>query len=146
MLHNYETLMLARSEITNDELSMIEKHFDKYLSDAKGNVTAFDKWGKYRLAYQVVKNDYGVYVLARYQVPVDKLTHMLGELNTFLKIKCNEIVLRHVTKKLANASTSYNKPDAIDSARSGGLDTFLKENKMETLLNTGDNNSDEDSE
>src|SRR5690242_20300398 len=116
MLQNYETLMLARSEITNDELSMLEKQFDKYLTDAKGKVTAFDKWGKYRLAYQVGKNDYGVYVLARYQVPGEKITNMLEELNTFLKIKCNEIVLRHVTKKLATASTSYNKPDAIDSA------------------------------
>ena len=143
----YETLMLARTEITDDELSMIERYFDKLLADNSSALSSFDKWGKYRLAFPVQKNDYGVYMLARYEITPDKLTAVMDELTTFFKIKCNEIVMRHVTVRLGkNASSTYYKPEPIDIARSGNVDTFLKENKMEGLLSSVNTNQDGDIE
>lgn len=142
----YETLVLARTEITNDELSMLEKFFDKHVGNAKGTVDVFDKWGKLRLAYPVGKYDYGMYVLARFQLPKDNVGAIIKEIDAFLKFKCNEFVLRHVTVSVAkNAPTTYERPDSVDVGRSGNLDSFLKENKVENLLKTVEN-SDEDLE
>ncbi len=140
----YETLILAVTHITADELSGIENLFEKKASDFKGNMISFEKWGKYRLSYPVKKNDYGIYILARYEIPKESSKKIFKILNDFLKINCNEIVMRYVTIKLDPKDTlTYKRPEPVDGGRSGGLDTFLKENKMESFLNTNVNSSKE---
>ncbi|MBM3887066.1 30S ribosomal protein S6 [Candidatus Dependentiae bacterium] len=139
-LVRYETLMLMSTDVTDDELSMIEKNFDLISSNAKGKISRFDKWGKYRLAYPVNKSAYGVYVLVRFELPKETAVKALPEIETLLKIKCNEIVWRHVTVKLQpNAPQTYHKPEPVDVARSSNIDSLLKENKMGNLLDSVDN-------
>lgn len=146
-LMRYETLMLVSTDITDDELSLIEKNFDLISSNAKGKVSRFDKWGKYRLAYPVNKSAYGVYVLVRFELPKETAPKALPEIETLLKIKCSEIVWRHVTVKLKpNAPQTYHKPEPVDVARSSNIDSLLKENKVGNLLDSVDSataNSDE---
>lgn len=146
-LMRYETLMLVSTDITDDELSLIEKNFDLISSNAKGKVSRFDKWGKYRLAYPVNKSAYGVYVLVRFELPKETAPKALPEIETLLKIKCSEIVWRHVTVKLKpDAPQTYHKPEPVDVARSSNIDSLLKENKVGNLLDSVDSataNSDE---
>jgi small subunit ribosomal protein S6 len=135
----YETLILARTEITDDEISTIERQFDKLLSEYKGETISFDRWGKYHLAYPVGKHDYGIYMLYRYELPQEKLNTFMKDLDTFFKIKCNEFVLRFATVRLPkNAPTNYAKPESLDSNRSTNVEAFMKENKMEGLLGNVD--------
>lgn len=144
-MSRYETLILTSPEITEDEARQLEQHFYNHLVDNKGQVTTFDKWGKFRLAYPIKKNDYGVYILVRYEAAEDYTTTFMKELDTFFKIKCNDFVLRHATIKLKkNAPTSYLKPESLDSARSSSVESFLKDNKMEGLLSSVDSNIDVD--
>jgi small subunit ribosomal protein S6 len=137
----YETLFLATSEITDEEISSIERQLDKLLSEFKGKLSLFDKWGKYRLAYPVNKSDYGVYVLVRYEFDKgSNVPEFVKELDTFVKIKCNEFVMRYVSIKLApKDGNTYVKPDPIESNRSTNVDKFLKENKMEGILESIEN-------
>lgn len=133
----YETLILSPTQITDDEVSMLENYFEKLASEGKGKVISFDKWGKYRLAYPVKNNDYGIYILVRYELPQEIVTKTFNELKDFFKIKCSEIVMRYVTNKLDSAaSLEYRYPEPIDGGRSSNLDSFIKENKMETFLNS----------
>ncbi|MBD3231645.1 hypothetical protein GF322_03205 [Candidatus Dependentiae bacterium] len=133
--HKYETLVLAHPQITADELSMIENYFEKITDEATGELLNFDKWGKYRLAYPIQKNDYGIYILIRYELPLDKLSQIFKEIETFFKIKCNETVMRSVTRKLSdNVPKVYKYPEPIDASKSANLDDFIKENKMEGFL------------
>ncbi len=135
----YETLFLARTELTDGDTSMIERHFDQVLTDAQGRLDSFDKWGKYKLAYPVNKSNHGIFILARYQVPHENTDKVLVELDQFLKIKCNEIIMRHINVQLKpNAATSYVKPDPMDMSRGGSVDSFFKENKIESLLSSVD--------
>lgn len=139
-LTRYETLMLVSTNITDDELSLIEKNFDLISSNAKGKVSRFDKWGKYRLAYPVNKSSYGIYVLIRFELPKETAPKALPEIETLLKVKCNEIVWRHVTVKLRpDAPQTYHKPEPVDVARTSGIDSILKENKVGNLLESVDN-------
>jgi small subunit ribosomal protein S6 len=135
----YETLLLARTELTDDDASMIERQFDKIISDAGGKLDTFDKWGKYKLAYPVKKDSHGVFILARYQLPETQTAKVLNEMDLFMKIKCNELIMRHVNVKInPDSPMSYIKPEPIDISRSGSIDTFLKENKFENLLSSVD--------
>ncbi|MBU4269975.1 30S ribosomal protein S6 [Candidatus Dependentiae bacterium] len=132
----YETLMLTNSHITKDEINMLESFFDKLAANFSGKMFAFDNWDKQRLAYTVKKNDYGTYVLVRYELPLESLTAFFKELDSFFKIKCNEIVLRNVTVKLDPKKTlEYRKPESVTS-RSGNLDSFIRENKMDKFLDS----------
>lgn len=141
----YETLLLVSTEITDDELSLIEKNFELISSNAKGKVSRFDKWGKYRLAYPVNKSAYGVYVLVRFELPKETAPKALPEIETLLKIKCSEVVWRHVTVKLKpNAPQTYHKPEPVDVARSSNMDSILKENKVGNLLESVDSATGED--
>jgi len=136
----YETLLLVSTDVTDDELSMIEKNFDLISSTAKGTVSRFDKWGKYRLAYPVNKSNYGVYVLIRFELPKETALIALPEIETLLKVKCNEMVWRHVTIKLKlDAPQAYHKPEPVDVARTSNIDSMLKENRVGDLLDSVDN-------
>lgn len=135
----YETLILTRPEITEDEMKQIERFFDTHISGNNGHVTTFDKWGKLRLAYPIQGNDYGAYTLVRFEVSENFMTPFAKELDTFFKIKCNDFVIRYVTTKLKkNAPATYIKPEAFDSNRAASVDSFLKDNKMDGLLSDVD--------
>jgi len=134
---NYETLMLARTEITDDEISSLERQLDKIVSSFKGKMTLFDKWGKYKLAYPVKKNIYGIYILSRYQVPPEVAFDFFKEVDSLFKIKYNELVMRNVTVRLEeNVSSVYKYPEPVGAHRTSNLDSFIKENKMEGLIDT----------
>ena len=51
----YEILFLTVPEITGDEVEAVKELFTKSIRTSKGDLLAFDRWGKYRLAYPVKK-------------------------------------------------------------------------------------------
>ena len=139
MVH-YETLLLAKTEVTEEELAGVEKFFEKSISDAQGTMHVFDRWGKLKLAFSIKSQTYGIYALVRYTLPKAKeSTAMLGEVDRFLQIKCHDFILRHLTKNLkTNAAAPYIKPESSTAARSESLDSFLKDSKIENLLTSVD--------
>lgn len=139
----YETLFLGKSEMTDEDVSALERVMDKLISSADGRLASFDKWGKYRLAYAVNKYTHGIYMLARYEIPAKTAAATLSDLDQFLKIKCNELVLRHVNVAINSTTpTDYARPDALDVARTGSIDAFIKDNKIDNLLSSVDAASD----
>jgi len=139
----YESLLLAKTQSTDDDFGMVEREFDKIISESHGTLTSFDKWGKYKLAYPVDGSSHGLYILVRYQLAEKEVAEFSKKLTQLLMIKCNEVVVRYTTIRLApNAPVTYQRPEPLDIARTGSLDTFLKENKFENMLNSVDNNAD----
>ncbi len=135
----YETLMLASVDTTPDDITAIERAIDGVVNKAAGKLTSFDQWGKLRLSYPVGKGTHGAYVLARYEVPAAAITTVVKDIDTFLKIKCSETVLRHVSVRLRkDAPATYQRPESMDSANRGAVDAFFKENKIETMLSSVD--------
>lgn len=130
----YETLMLAVPEITESEISAIENTFSKIVKDAKGKMVSWEKWGKYLLAYPVNKHTYGVYVLARFEIPVEAKTAVNEEIKSIFSIKYNTIVSRYMTSVLSSTTGwEYKRPTPLDETPKN-VSEFLKENKMEGLV------------
>lgn len=139
MLRRYETLMLTVPEITQDEMKKLEKEFDRVVSEAKGTTLSFERWGKYRLAYPVQKNDYGVYFLARYEAPEG--SGIQDELKSLFAIKVNNFVMRQVSTLLdEKAPLAYQRPKSLEESPGtrGDVKDFLKEHKMEGLLSSSE--------
>jgi ribosomal protein S6 len=133
---NYESLLLIKTEATNDEISNIEKNLEEVLSVLKGKLTVFDQWGKYLLAYPVNKNSYGVYVLIRYIISKENATVVNEKIDSFFKIKCNDIILRHVTVNISEKQAStYQKPEFIVDKPKSGFNS-AQERRIEQLLDS----------
>jgi small subunit ribosomal protein S6 len=132
----YETLFLAVPELTNDEFSMLETSVSKSLAEVKSNVISFERWGKYKLSYPVRKNEYGIYGLLRFEVESDNKTAAVDMVKTLFTIKYGDTIMRIITVSLApNQSLSYHRPESLEEVPVRDVDVFLKENKMEGLLN-----------
>lgn len=136
MMTRYEILMLTVPEITEDESKGIEQNVRKLIKDVKGEVISFERWGKYRLAYQVKKHDYGIYFLTRFEV--EKSPALFKEIQSLFTLKYNEIVMRNVVVKLdAKQTLEYKRPHSVEDAPVRDVDSFLRDNKMDGLMSDG---------
>ncbi len=134
MSQRYEVLILTVPEITQDETKQLENELDKLITDSKGSVISFERWGKYKLTYPIRNNDYGVYFLMLFEAS-EVLTKKIDEL---FKIKLTNFVMRHIITALKGDSLLYQRPKSLEEApASRDMDSFLKENKMEGLLSSG---------
>ncbi len=116
-LKHYETLMLIRTSATSDEIGFLEESIEKRVTKSGGTVDLFDKWGKLRLAYPVKKQEYGLYILARYSLPAEDVQKFLKDFESFLRIKCHEFIMRYANIVLEGpGSAEYKRPDAVDAA------------------------------
>lgn len=135
----YETLLLAIPEITADESSALESHIEKTIKDNGGSLISLDRWGKYRLAYPIEKNEYGVYFLVRFETNQTG-NALLEALRILFAVRYSELVMRHVIAKLKpHQSLEYQRPESLEDAPGRSVDTFLKENKMTGLLHSSRN-------
>jgi small subunit ribosomal protein S6 len=131
----YETLFLAVPELTNDEFSMLETSVGRSLQETKANIISFERWGKYKLAYPVRKNEYGIYGLIRFEVDSQNKHTALETIKTLLTIKYGDTIMRTMTVGLEpNQALSYHRPESLEEVPVRDVDVFLKENKMEGLL------------
>lgn len=148
----YESLILAVPTITQDEAKNIESQVEKVIKENKGTMISFEKWGKYRLAYPVKKNEYGIYFLARFEI--DNKTAVLDGLKTLMTVKLNDIVMRDMITALApKQSLAYQRPTSLEETPTrevGG--SFISERReapvesSEVLMEEVDSEDDEDKE
>ena len=136
-MFRYEILFLTVPEITKDESEAIKAHFAKVIRTHKGSMLSFDRWGKYRLAYPVNHNDYGVYFLTRFEVDGENKEAMLASLKEIFVFKFNTLIPKHIFARLdENASLEYKRPASLED-NPQDIDSFLKRNEMEGLLKKG---------
>ncbi len=137
MTVRYELLMLATPEITKDEVAELEKQLDRCIKKADASIVSFERWGKYRLAYPVRKNEYGVYFLVRLEGVIDKIASLINDIRSLLKLKLSTIIMRDMMTRLPDeGSLAYVRPDSLEEAPSPDVDSFLRKNKMDGLLSS----------
>lgn len=139
--NRYEALLLTVPEITADEIKTIEQQFNKTVSDKKGSVVSFERWGKYRLSFPVNKNEYGVYFLARFEG--DDIEPALTDVKTLLDVKLHELVMRSMISKLdAKGSLEYQRPQSLEEAPAREVGSFMKD-KADSMMNDADDEGQE---
>lgn len=135
--NRYELLLLTVPEITQDEAKDVEKQITQLIKEHKGTVVSFERWGKYRLAYPIGKNDYGVYFLTRFDI--SGMPSLNKDLQSLLRIRFDTIVVRNLLNKLdINASTAYKRPRSLEETPQEEGSSILKNKKVEGLISAVD--------
>lgn len=123
MTCKYEVLLLTVPEITSDESKNLETQLEKVINSHKGSIVSFDKWGKYKLAYEINNNDYGVYYLVRFDVP--RGTTVNDDIKTLFKVKLNTIVMREMISALdPKGDLTYQRPRSLEEVPSREGESF----------------------
>jgi len=87
----YETVFIARQDLTAEDVDVLATKLSKIITDAKGKVVSKEYWGLRNLAYKVKKNDRGHYVLLN----IDAEYAAVAELNRVMGF--NEDIIRNMT-------------------------------------------------
>ena len=87
----YETVFIARQDLTADDLDALTAKLAKIITDGKGKVVSKEYWGLRSLAYKVKKNSRGHYVLLNINSKYDAV----AELNRVMGY--NEDIIRSAT-------------------------------------------------
>lgn len=122
----YEVLFLTVPEITSGETDAVKDYFSKSIREAKGTMLGFDRWGKYRLAYPVNKNEYGVYFLLRLDVAKEQRDALLEAIDSAFTFKFNNLIVKNVVTRLAdNEPAEYKRPESLEEAATN-VDALIK--------------------
>ena len=89
----YETVFIARQDLTADDVDGLSDKLSKIITDSKGKVVSKEYWGLRNLTYKIKKNSRGHYVLLN----IDADFSAVAELNRVISF--NEDIIRSVTLK-----------------------------------------------
>ena len=87
----YETVLIARQDISQSQVEEIIKNLKTLITESKGKILKEEYWGLKTLAYRIKKNRKGHYVL--FNIEVDNST--LIEFERIMRL--NEDILRFLT-------------------------------------------------
>ncbi|HTK85437.1 MAG TPA: 30S ribosomal protein S6 [Patescibacteria group bacterium] len=87
----YETVFIARQDLSAAQVDDLAKNFAKIITDNGGKVHKTENWGLKSLAYRIKKNRKGHYVLIESDTPPAALHEMERNL------RLNEDILRYLT-------------------------------------------------
>lgn len=98
---NYETVLIAEPEIAADQVETLLGKIKQVVTGQGGTMTAEDRWGKRRLAYQIQGHREGFYVV---------LTHtaepgVVAALDHFFNV--TDTVIRHMTTKVIKSKKTF---------------------------------------
>ena len=72
----YETVFIARQDLTETQVKDMTEGFSKIITDAKGKVHKTEFWGLKTFAYRINKARKGHYVLLELDTPAEALHEM----------------------------------------------------------------------
>jgi len=87
----YESVFIARQDISASQTEGLTETFSKIISDNGGNVVSSESWGLRTIAYRIQKNRKGHYVLLNIDAPAPALHEMERQM------RIHEDVLRYMT-------------------------------------------------
>ena len=129
----YESVVIARPELTESQIENLINSLSKIISDEKGKVVKKENWGLRSLAYRIKKNKKGHY----FMLNLDSDPSTIFEYERRMRI--NEDIIRFLTIKINEID---HKPSFLSVNNDEDLNfvqkSELKENKEKPLV--GDDN------
>ncbi len=99
----YETVFIARQDLSDAQVKAITEAAEQVIKDGKGKILKTENWGLRNLAYKINKNKKGHYVLIEADAPAPAVIEMERTL------RLNEEVVRYMTIKLDEPSKGPSK-------------------------------------
>ena len=99
----YETVFIARQDLSDAQVKDITDSCEKIITDAKGKILKTENWGLRTLAYRINKNRKGHYVL----IESDTAPEAIIEIERVMRL--DENILRCMSIKLEEATEGPSK-------------------------------------
>jgi len=103
MMNCYETVFIARQDLTNAQVEAMANAFTKVIKDHGGEVSKTEFCGLRNLAYKIKKNKKGHYVLMNISSKPEGLKEMERQM------KLSEDSLRHLTVRVESLDPNPSK-------------------------------------
>ncbi len=87
----YETVFIARQDLTDGQVKALTEHFSKIITDGKGKIHKTEFWGLRSFAYKINKARKGHYVLLELDTEPSALLEMERQM------RLHEDVVRYLT-------------------------------------------------
>jgi len=65
-MRSYEVMLAINPQLEDEELDSLLNKIKKLITDAKGEITKTDKWGKRKLAYEIKDFTEAIYVVLNF--------------------------------------------------------------------------------
>ena len=129
----YESVVIARPELTESQIENLINSLSKIISDEKGKVVKKENWGLRSLAYRIKKNKKGHY----FMLNLDSDPSTIFEYER--KMRINEDIIRFLTIKINEIDhkpslLNLNNDEDLNSVK----ETEFREKKEKLLV--GDDN------
>ena len=120
----YETVFIARQDLSDAQVKALTDSYVKIIEDAKGKVHKIENWGLRNLAYRINKNRRGHYVLIESDTPapalheVERTMRLNEDILRFMSIREDElstgpsIIMDNSSKDTGDDKKPYVKKDA----------------------------------
>ena len=90
----YESVIVARQDITKTQCDTIIKNFEEIIKSQKGSIKNVEYWGLRNLAYEINKNKKGHYTM----IIIDSNPDSVSEYERQLRL--HEDIIRYMTMKI----------------------------------------------
>lgn len=90
----YESVFIARQDITATQVEGLTETFSELIKEQGGSVASTENWGLRSLAYRIKKNRKGHYVMMNIDAPAGAIHEMERQM------RINEDILRYLTIKV----------------------------------------------
>ncbi|MFL2781470.1 MAG: 30S ribosomal protein S6 [Rhodospirillales bacterium] len=133
----YESVVIARQEISAEQVETLGDEIDLILKNNEGKTEKRENWGLRTLAYKIKKNRKGHYLLFNYECAPE----VVSELERQLRL--NEDVLRYLTIKIDKFSNEPSIPAQMTSRDDRQTQTEQKlDSNSEPSINIVNNSTD----
>ncbi|MDN5293391.1 MAG: small subunit ribosomal protein [Eubacteriales bacterium] len=89
-MRSYEVMFIVKPDLSEEETTAVIEKFKNLIVKHGGEVTAEDRWGLRKLAYEIQKYREGYYVVMKFKAPAE----FSRELDRVLRI--TDEVMRHI--------------------------------------------------
>ena len=103
-MNQYEIAVLYHPDLEVD-LTKAEERVTKIINDNGGKITATDNWGKRKLAYQIKKQEFAVYVFYTVEMPGEGVKKVESTLNITDEV-IRYLIVRPDLKAIAKAEAA----------------------------------------
>lgn len=127
----YETVFIARQDLSNDDVDALTNKFCKIITEAKGKIVSKEYWGLRNLAVRINKNNRGHYILinidAEYPA-VAELKRVMGYTEEVIRSSVFEVELHQDESPLFLSATAKDfKPNSSAKKQQGKYDLVYEQ-------------------
>ena len=108
IFREYELIFILRPDVPEELKNKIKSRIEDLINKAEGRITLFEFWGKRKLAFEIQKQNKGLYHYYRFVAPPE----LVAEIERFLRLQ--EPVMRYLTVKLDDDVSKNARPPEED--------------------------------